>query len=274
MTLSQTDLATLAALRAAQRERPELERFLAFYVELYEFLYGAKAGLPRAWLGSLTGRHRRLASGQPLLTFDDLSLTEAEFGPLVQQAGALLERHAGERPVDPAKVDSADTLGLARTIFESWPTLAEPGAGTGELAVAYALAPYLQLAAETLLPGLDPAEWSRPRCPACGGEPNLALLDQERGGRRLVCARCDGAWSHVRVGCPYCASQETQRYYPGADGLYRLYVCPNCGRYLKTVDLRQARRPVNPVVERLLMVGMDLSAREAGLGAQSEAPSS
>jgi formate dehydrogenase maturation protein FdhE len=48
--------------------------------------------------------------------------------------------------------------------------------------------------------------------------------------------------------------------------MHRLYVCPACREYLKTVDLRKARRVVQPMVERLLTVGMDLAARDEGFG--------
>lgn len=104
----------------------------------------------------------------------------------------------------------------------------------------------------------------RPICPICGGEPNLALLEAERGARRLVCARCDSVWAYTRVGCPFCQSQERQTYFLGQGGLYRLYACPTCKRYLKTVGLRETGRHVEPAVERLLSVQMDLAARQEG----------
>jgi len=44
-----------------------------------------------------------------------------------------------------------------------------------------------------------------------------------------------------------------------------LYTCPDCKRYLKTVDLRELHREVVPVVERLVTVGMDLAAQQEGL---------
>ncbi len=175
-------------------------------------------------------------------------------------------------------------LAQAREVFEQWETLTAPAGVPGDAAeatadlsasrevqaVAFSLAAYLQRGAEAVLPELDLEKWLWARCPVCGGQPNLALLDQERGGRRLICARCDGAWAYVRVGCPFCQSKEEQTYFPAGEGLYRLYVCPSCKRYLKTVDLRAARRPVYAAVERLLMVGMDLAAQQVGYRPQSD----
>ena len=94
----------------------------------------------------------------------------------------------------------------------------------------------------------------------------MALLDAESGARYLLCSRCNFEWGYSRLGCPLCGTSEKQTYYPSEDGFYRLYVCPKCGRYLKTVDQRKARREVIPIVERLLTVGMDLAAREEGFG--------
>jgi FdhE protein len=82
----------------------------------------------------------------------------------------------------------------------------------------------------------------------------------------LMCSRCNSLWSYQRVGCPFCHSKEKQSYYLSEDQVYRLYVCPACRRYLKTMDRREVAREVQPVVERLLTVGMDLTAQQEGFG--------
>jgi FdhE protein len=66
------------------------------------------------------------------------------------------------------------------------------------------------------------------------------------------------------VGCPFCKSKEKQIYYTSEDQVYRLYVCPSCKRYLKTMDLREVYRDVIPAAERLVTVGMDLAAYQEG----------
>jgi FdhE protein len=71
-------------------------------------------------------------------------------------------------------------------------------------------------------------------------------------------------WGYSRVGCPFCKSKEKQTYYASEEQLYRLYVCPDCHRYLKTIDLREVHREVYPEVERLVTVGMDLAAQQEG----------
>ncbi len=209
------------------------------------------------------------------MTFDQLGIEPEPFARLVAQIGAVL---AASQPglggrLPRAIAPSEGLVALARQVFETWDTLTapkldaegQPGAQAEPdhlpmLAVGFALAPYLQRAAEAILPRLDLSLWTKGICPVCGGQPNLALFEQSRGARQLVCSRCDGSWDYQRVGCPFCGSEAKQTYYPSQDGAHRLYVCPDCHRYLKTADLREIHRPVYPLVERLVLVGMDLAA--------------
>jgi hypothetical protein len=268
--------AVLGALAVAQAERPDLVELLAFYQELFALQLAAKAQLPARAKPEPHFVQGRAEAGLPQLTFEDLGLEAASFGTLAAGMRDVLARHnVGDEPPGSGGPDS-DLVRRARHLFENWPMLTAPDEGDlgaaddlasdplWDQAIALALVPYLQQAADAVLPMLERVHWGRPICPVCGGQPNLALLEEERGGRRLVCSRCDAVWVFTRVGCPYCRSQEKQTYFLGQGGLYRLYVCPSCRRYLKTVDLREAGRPVVPAVERLLSVYMDLSARHEG----------
>ena len=51
---------------------------------------------------------------------------------------------------------------------------------------------------------------------------------------------------------------------PATTGAYRLNVCESCRRYIKTIDLREAAGERLLEAERVLTVGMDLAAHEAG----------
>jgi formate dehydrogenase maturation protein FdhE len=61
----------------------------------------------------------------------------------------------------------------------------------------------------------------------------------------------EGAW--YRGSCPVCGGE--------AD---RLSVCEVCRRYIKTIDLRQVAGERLLAAERILTLGMDLAAQEAG----------
>ena len=58
--------------------------------------------------------------------------------------------------------------------------------------------------------------------------------------------------------------KETFAYYLSDDEVYRLYLCNNCKRYLKVLDGRQiSLEPVLPL-QRIITIGMDISARQEG----------
>jgi FdhE protein len=68
------------------------------------------------------------------------------------------------------------------------------------------------------------------------------------------------------VGCPFCGITDHTKvvYYPSEDRVYRLYVCQECQRYLKTIDLREAKHAISLPVERVTTVAMDAVARQEG----------
>jgi len=125
--------------------------------------------------------------------------------------------------------------------------------------------PFLRPWATQLAPLTEDARWQRGHCPVCGGQPDFAYLGEEGGERFLVCGRCDTEWRYPRLGCPFCGNQDTSSYgyYPDDEGVYRLYACNKCRRYVKTIDLRQAEGKRLLPVERVATVGMDFAALQA-----------
>jgi FdhE protein len=277
MIMSDQDRRVLQALTEARQQHAELADLLSFYHDLYQVQFEAKAGLTAPEVCDDLTMRQRLTEGIPQLTFDQLGIEPESFARLVAEITTVLLRHDPACEADGHEQPAEELRALARKVFETWDTLTaarldaegQSGAPTTPghlpmLAVGFALAPYLQRAAEVILPRLDLSLWVTGRCPVCGGRPNLALLEQSKGARQLSCSRCDGSWGYRRVGCPFCGSEGKQTYYPSQDGAYRLYVCSDCHRYLKTVDLREIQRPVYPLVERLVLVGMDLAAQQIG----------
>jgi formate dehydrogenase accessory protein FdhE len=277
MSMSENDLRVLDALAKARAQHEELADLLDFYDAIYRVQFRAKANLAKPPLRDDLAMRWRLEGGVPQLTFDQLDVEPQTFKQLVQQVATVLLHHNPTWEIDWEQWTAEALVAKAREVFETWGTLTAPKVESGEegdasarqvhpiaLAVGFALAPYLQRASETVLPLLDLKLWPRGYCPVCGGQPHLALLEQERGARQLMCSRCTSLWEYSRIGCPLCKSREKQKYYKSEDGLYRLYVCPDCNRYIKTVDLREAQREIQPMVERLITVGMDLAAQQAG----------
>jgi formate dehydrogenase maturation protein FdhE len=165
----------------------------------------------------------------------------------------------------------AEWISLAQQRFEGGQAVGERGEETEEVTLArasvdQALKPYLEWAAEQVLSYVDPSIWKRGYCPVCGGAPDFATLGEEAGARHLLCSRCNSQWVYRRVGCPFCGTTDHTKlsYYPSEDGVYRLYVCHECRRYLKTIDLRETAQAFLLPVERITTVAMDAAARQEG----------
>lgn len=276
--MSEHDLQVLRALTEAREKHEELGELLDFYHDLYEVQFEAKGRLPEPEVRDEMAARWRLEGGIPQLTYGQLGVEPGEFSTIVAEVTRVLSRHNPGWEFDQGARSAEAQVELAREVFETWETLTTPRAEGGDepaspwadypvaLAVGFALAPYLQRASEVIRPGLDLSLWVQGYCPICGGRPNFALFEPERGARQLMCSRCNCLWTYSRVGCPFCKSKEKQSYYPSEDGVYRLYVCPSCHQYLKTVDLREVSRKVVPAVERLVTIGMDLAAQQQGYG--------
>ncbi len=143
----------------------------------------------------------------------------------------------------------------------------------GEVIIAAALKPFLTSHREAVVSLVNQELWRRRYCPVCGGSPDFAFLDRERGARWLVCSRCDAEWLFQRLECPYCGTQDQDALAHFADdkGLYRLYVCERCRHYLKAIDLRQTQAEVLLPLERLLTINIDTQAQQDGYSSFTKA---
>jgi FdhE protein len=130
----------------------------------------------------------------------------------------------------------------------------------------HVLHPFLNAYAAAVAPLIVDEEWYQRLCPVCHGEPDLGYFEEEVGGLRLLCSRCDVVWTHRRGECTFCGNSErgTFAYYLSDDEVYRLYVCDACHRYLKVLDGRRKSPHRLLPIERIITVGMDIAAREQG----------
>jgi hypothetical protein len=250
------------ALRKGGEARPELAGAVEFHARVLEEL------------GSVPPPVFSPAPGRPVV-LPGTALPVDRAG-LVSTAVRIAELGASYRPDLKGSWEAVkDWLRKAASAGGPSPTLddvrriwpregADAGADASLLsfALAQALRPFLWAAARSPA-GLEAAraeDWGRGECPVCGGEPDFAALGRERGARRLLCSGCDAEWPFCRTGCPFCGA-EMGSYYPSPDGRHRLAVCDACGRYLKTVDQREAAELLPLPAERVLTLGMDAAAR-------------
>jgi len=134
-----------------------------------------------------------------------------------------------------------------------------------EACISAALAPFLAAHSEALSELVAHELWRRKGCPLCSGAANFAFLEKEQGARWLICSRCSMEWLFQRIQCPYCGTQKHQSlaYRTNSQGLYRLYTCEECHRYIKAIDLRKGGAEVLLPLERILTMDLDRQAQEA-----------
>lgn len=127
--------------------------------------------------------------------------------------------------------------------------------------------PFMTGYAEKLLETVEFNKWQGGGCPVCGSEPLIARLDEEAGKRWMFCSMCHTEWAHKRLVCPFCENDdhESLRYfYVENDEARRVDVCDKCKRYIKTIDFRKVDRVLNPFVENISTLALDIVAETEG----------
>lgn len=265
----------ITVLANAAEQTPELEPFYRFHRKLLQ----AQSDTAQDIQGSLGLKDKdalvaRQREGQPLLSFAQLPIEEDDFAQLALNIAHNLVEYKTELSEELEGLAQVDWLALAKTRFAqemaaqvAAEATTSEDMGLAEATASLALQPYLQWAAAQLGSHVEQENWKRGYCPICGAVPHFAYLDDDAGARYLVCSRCAFEWLYDRVGCPFCGNKDHEqlRYYPAGDKKeYRLYVCDACQRYLKAIDLRQARKKVLLAAEPILTVPLDLAAKEQG----------
>jgi FdhE protein len=268
----------LQELHSQADKRAELADTIELHCELLEAQAHVEVSPDRPALsGEEAGA--RLQQGHPLLAPEHLVADDQALAELFDQIGHIVAERRPELAEALAGIrgwldERRDQIGaLAVEYLREGRVREGEEAGLDGYLLTFifinALRPFLRAQAQALASWVDDSVWYRGRCPICGGEPDVAALERESGRRRLLCSRCDSEWAFRRVGCPFCGNDDPHQlaYYPSDDKVYRLNVCEQCRRYLKTIDLRQVAGERLLAAERVLTAAMDVAALEAGYGA-------
>ena len=272
-----TDSDILKKLAEQEKEGGELPPLFELYRKLLDIQSRAKKriGTPKPDLSNESIGHQ-INRGVSLLRFEDLSLDWSLLHEVFAEVIAAFADYPelfGELP-EKLRKPEANRL-LTRKAVKAWyeetelPSPILAGAASENLlrAIIHAtLQPFLTSHSKALIGSVDQERWRRRYCPICGSQPDFAFLDKERGSRWLLCSRCDTEWVFKRLECPYCGTQDQKSlaYFTDDEGLYRLYVCEQCKRYLKTIDLSQAKSEVLLPLERLYTLDLDSQAQIKG----------
>jgi FdhE protein len=268
----------LERLREWEQREGQLPGFIKLYRELLNIQSEAKSRItitkPSLVKSSVP---KRLCYGIPLLSLKDFSPDWNEVRRVFEQIVLWVAKNSED--LSSGEIESLRNIAYNSSVLKkgvrAWyqthsltPIARAQGIDVELLSsvVGAALKPVLFAYARLLLPEMDQELWRRGYCPICGGNPDFAFLDKERGARWLLCDRCDTEWLFQRLECPYCGNQNQAAlsYFTDDEGVYRLYVCERCRKYIKTIDLRRTESEVLLLLERVLTLDMDKQAQEKG----------
>ena len=270
-----TDQELLAALQVAREENPELAQTLDLHAEVISARSKVEASPPdleadKQEVAGLVDRR------EPLLERWELEWDPAAFAALATQICDIGARHRPELAPSFEEVrslltgESGQSLDIVSAYLKEGkvglPDLADETREVLSFVLIHSLNPFFRAYSSVLTPLIEDQKWYQRLCPVCGDEPDFAYLEETVGGLRLLCSRCDSLWTFKRGECTFCSNSnnETFAYYLSDDNVYRLYACDSCQRYLKVMDGRETSlKPALPL-QRIITIGMDLSARQEG----------
>jgi hypothetical protein len=285
--LGRTETREAAELRAIKDRHPELGDAVDMQLELLELHRRIQGRVPLPWFemnAEVLARHQ--AEGRPLLRFEDIPLELTDLRLMVRQTADVMRRHGALEEPDFQKVQALGRDMTLLSVAGQWyrtraerpvntPAAVGAGASAVETASAdlgmldqvltMAMRPFLMRCAEVLQQRADLSTWTHSHCALCGGEPDFAVITPA-AERHLICSRCTLRWKFESLTCPHCKNSNRNliKSFEWAGGLYRVYACDVCHRYLKAYDARRATRPVMPMVDSVATLPLDAAAMQRG----------
>lgn len=273
----------LAELKRLKLRQPELSEAADLHIALLELQHRVQARVPTPWIEFtpewLKEQH---ALGRPLLRFEDIPLDWSDFRFVYRQTADLLLRFGALEAGDHATLLALSRAGnTLEPIVVRWfetaaapdrlrdvvpPALPVPAEALDQV-LGLAMRPFLERCADVVQQRADFSTWTRPRCPLCGGEPEFGVLTSA-GERVLICGRCTARWRFDASACPYCGNADPARLpsFSSGDGLYRLYACDQCRRYIKAYNAPLGGRPVLLALDSVATLPLDAAAVQRGYG--------
>jgi FdhE protein len=271
----------MAELKRLKLRQPELTEAVDLHVALLDLQRRVQARVPTPWIEfAPEWLKRQQTAGRPLLRFEDVPLNWTDFRLVFRQTADVLLRFGALDPNDYQALLSVSRDGnsLEPMAIRWFNAMAAPDrvsaaghpvspASTDALdeVMGLAMRPFLARCAEVVQQRADFATWTRAHCPLCGGEPEFSVLTST-GERLLICGRCTARWRFDAVACPFCGNADRGLLpsFSSADGLYRLYLCDLCRRYLKAYDATAGGRPLMLALDSVATLPLDAAAAQRG----------
>ncbi len=231
----------------------------------------------------------RLESGEPVLSRTDFPVDVSSASELFKELCEILSSEDKELGKEIAKIQSSlkkrelaleeifqDVLAGGHRLSELSEELSLDKDVMFTLVMA-SLKPSLEATAAHVADMLADASWPGLGCPVCGSSQAISELrkpkqngskDTAEGAERILhCSFCGSEWRTTRLGCTFCRNTDAESlrylYIDGDDG-YRIDVCEECKKYIKTVDSSSISHEVVPAVEDMATLHLDIIAGEEG----------
>jgi len=261
------------------KEKPSHKEVLEFLKGVMTEQYHVRTSIKTAPVRINEVKTNGMMEGYPLLNKKELSLDIRSATKIFRRLCGLLSR---------SKKTSADTKRVTQALHDNEINLEElfKHAATEDLEYVSALSKKLKVKEDVLsflagnsikpifeayaheLKGyVNQETWWRSYCPICGSLPFIAEIGGE-GERFLICSLCGFEWRFRRLKCPFCENEDhkgLRYFYTEKEGsTNRVDVCEKCKNYIKTLDTRELRVEVSPLVEDVGTLYLDVLAQKEG----------
>lgn len=271
------DTREVIELRQLKEDQPDLSEAIDLQIQLLQMQRRVQSRVPLPPM-NLDAAHleRVLASGKPILDFDQIPIDWSDLRFLVRSTADAMRTHDAIEPDDYRRVETLSRdAGALAPAMRNWYEAARavPAGGhevSAEIAgleslLLQAMRPFLSRCADAIMARSTFNGWNHGNCPLCGGEPDFSLITPA-AERLLICSRCTSRWRFDQLACPFCLNADRSRItsFATRDGLYRLNGCDVCQRYVKAFDGRTAHRQFMPSVDSIATLPLDAAAAQRG----------
>jgi len=266
-------------LKQLRTARPELASAIDMQLELVEMQRRVQGRVPLPWIQpDPQWLATQQSAGRPAVRFGDIPLDWTDFRLAFRQTADILHRFEHVNRAEHQQMQALARDGNAlEPIVTRWYQATSRVEGTApepsndaapanlDQVLLFAMRPFLSRCAEALVQRVDFSNWHFGHCPFCGWEPDFSVITPS-ADRRLICGRCLAQWAFDSLTCPFCLNDDRSQItsFATTDGMYRVYACNVCRRYLKAYDGRRSTRPVLVAVDTIATLPLDAAAMQKG----------
>ncbi len=225
---------------------------------------------------------KHIRKGCPLISGNNLPLDERILDELLQDLLTIVQQHDSSTGEEIANIGFAHRNGdinpavlVGRLLAQDsryFKFLSKAIGVRWDLLVYMSLSlakPFLEHLSSLFNDKIDDSFWLKNSCPVCGSLAHIARLDKEDGKRLLYCQLCSGKWHFARIKCAFCCNADAKnlKIMEETEGPYRVDLCDQCGRYIKTFVERKAidvSEEFIPLMEDLATTYLDILAEQEG----------